>query len=82
MTSMAATDSSQASVVALRKRKARRRRQDKPALSARLVLDDRVKGHIGFLSEDLFSNLFPHLGAGKLLLLLNAPWKITDDWFP
>ncbi|KAI1760446.1 peroxisomal biogenesis factor 6 [Hypoxylon sp. FL1150] len=39
----------------------RRRRQDKPAISARLVLDNHVKGDIGILSDDLFADLFPHL---------------------
>ncbi|KAJ9157524.1 Peroxisomal biogenesis factor 6 [Pleurostoma richardsiae] len=43
-----------------RKRK-RRRRQDKPAIAARLVLDDHVKGDVGILSEDLFADLFPNL---------------------
>ncbi|KAI1082750.1 peroxisomal biogenesis factor 6 [Whalleya microplaca] len=43
-----------------RKRR-RRRRQDKPAISARLVLDDHVKGDSGILSDDLFADLFPHL---------------------
>ncbi|KAI1385041.1 peroxisomal biogenesis factor 6 [Hypoxylon trugodes] len=42
-------------------RKRRRRRQDKPAISARLVLDNHVKGDIGILSDDLFADLFPHL---------------------
>ncbi|KAI2629022.1 peroxisomal biogenesis factor 6 [Xylaria nigripes] len=39
----------------------RRRRPDKPPISARLLLDDQVKGDVGFLSEDLFVDLFPHL---------------------
>ncbi|KAI0418062.1 peroxisomal biogenesis factor 6 [Xylaria grammica] len=39
----------------------RRRRQDKPPISARLVLDDHVKGDVGILSDDLFADLFPHL---------------------
>lgn len=39
----------------------RRRRQDKPALTARLVLDDHVKSEVGILSADLFADLFPHL---------------------
>ncbi|KAI8632313.1 peroxisomal biogenesis factor 6 [Xylariaceae sp. FL1651] len=43
-----------------RKRR-RRRRQDKPPISARLVLDDHVKGDVGILSDDLFADLFPHL---------------------
>ncbi|KAJ4287336.1 peroxisomal assembly protein [Kalmusia sp. IMI 367209] len=41
-----------------RKRR-RRRRLDRPAISARLLLDDRMKGEVGILSEDLFSDLFP-----------------------
>lgn len=47
-----------------RKRK-RRRRNDKPAIAARLVLDDHVKGDVGILSEDLFADLFPHLNHGS-----------------
>ncbi|KAL2271108.1 hypothetical protein VTJ83DRAFT_479 [Remersonia thermophila] len=39
----------------------RRRRQDKPALTARLVLDDHIKTDVGIVSEDLFAELFPHL---------------------
>ena len=49
----------------LRKRK--RRRQDKSAISARLVLDDHVKGDIGILSEDLFADLFPAVAQGLTL---------------
>jgi peroxin-6 len=41
-----------------RKRR-RRRRLDRPAISARLLLDDRMKGEVGVLSEDLFTDLFP-----------------------
>lgn len=41
-----------------RKRR-RRRRLDRPAISARLLLDDRMKGEVGILSEDLFAHLFP-----------------------
>jgi peroxin-6 len=47
------------------KRRIRRRRQDKPAITARLVLDDRTKGDVGILSDDLFADLFPHLANGK-----------------
>ncbi|KAL7812437.1 AAA domain-containing protein [Trichoderma aethiopicum] len=43
------------------RRRIRRRRQDKPAIAARLVLDDRTKGDVGILSDDLFADLFPHL---------------------
>ncbi|PNY28356.1 Peroxisomal biogenesis factor 6 [Tolypocladium capitatum] len=42
------------------KKQGRRRRQDKPAISARLVLDDHIRGDVGILSEDLFADLFPH----------------------
>lgn len=41
-----------------RKRR-RRRRLDRPPISARLLLDDRIKGEVGALSEDLFNDLFP-----------------------
>ncbi|KAI1203123.1 peroxisomal biogenesis factor 6 [Nemania serpens] len=44
-----------------RRSRRRRRRQDKPPISARLVLDDHVKGDVGILSDDLFADLFPHL---------------------
>lgn len=43
-----------------RRQRARRRRQDKPAVSGKLVLDDGIKGDVGFVSEDLFHELFPH----------------------
>ncbi|KAK4230605.1 hypothetical protein QBC38DRAFT_469206 [Podospora fimiseda] len=48
--------------ISLRKRRrVRRRRQDKPAIAARLVLDDHVKSDVGILSQDLYAELFPHL---------------------
>jgi peroxin-6 len=49
-----------ASAAVEKKRRRRRRRQDKPPVAARLVLDDQIKGDVGFLSEDLFHELFPH----------------------
>lgn len=49
-------------------RKRKRRRQDKSAISARLVLDDHVKGDIGILSEDLFADLFPAIVQGLIIL--------------
>ncbi|KAB5580721.1 hypothetical protein GE09DRAFT_1083350 [Coniochaeta sp. 2T2.1] len=58
---MASTDVVAAPHRNIRKRKTKRRRQDKPAISARLVLDDHVKSDVGILSEDLFADLFPHL---------------------
>ncbi|SMQ45977.1 unnamed protein product [Zymoseptoria tritici ST99CH_3D7] len=39
----------------------RRRREDKPAISARLYLDSSFKGEIGVLSEDLVKDLFPEI---------------------
>ncbi|KAK8033012.1 peroxin-6 [Apiospora marii] len=43
------------------KRRCRRRRKDKSPITARLVLDEQVKGDIGIVSDDLFADLFPHL---------------------
>jgi peroxin-6 len=48
-------------------RKRKRRRQDKSSITARLVLDDHVKGDVGILSEDLFADLFPAEGNGKFV---------------
>ncbi|KAJ4419865.1 peroxisomal assembly protein [Gnomoniopsis sp. IMI 355080] len=78
-----------------RKRK-RRRRQDKPAIAARLVLDDHVKGDVGILSQDLFADLFPHLRLDEeqddtaapvpdVLHVALAPWSPehsaeTSNW--
>lgn len=45
-------------IAGTRKRK-RRRREDKPAISARLYLDSNLKGEVGVLSEDLVNDLFP-----------------------
>jgi peroxin-6 len=45
-------------IVHPRKRR-RRRRVDQPAITARLLLDDRMKGEVGILSDDLFNDLFP-----------------------
>ena len=42
-----------------RRRRRRRRRQDKPPVAARLVLDDKIKGDVGVLSDGLFRELFP-----------------------
>lgn len=48
-------------------RKRKRRRQDKSAISAGLVLDDHVKGDVGILSEDLFADLFPALSQSRAI---------------
>lgn len=45
--------------------KIRRRRADKPAITSRLILDDHIKSDIGILSDDLFTDLFPHLRESK-----------------
>nr|AAK16738.1 Pex6 protein [Colletotrichum lagenaria] len=69
---------------ARRSPRTRRRRQDKPALSARLVLDDHeINGDVGVLSEDLFTDLFPHLrnvpsredGSEDIHHVAIAPWE-------
>ncbi|KAG5949637.1 peroxisomal assembly protein [Claviceps sorghi] len=39
----------------------RRRRQDKSAISARLILDDSIKGDVGIASDDIITDLLPHL---------------------
>ncbi|KAF2480366.1 hypothetical protein BDY17DRAFT_255365 [Neohortaea acidophila] len=41
----------------------RRRREDKPAISARLYLDVNLKGEVGVLSEDLLQDLYPFLAG-------------------
>ncbi|EGY21673.1 peroxisomal biogenesis factor 6 [Verticillium dahliae VdLs.17] len=55
----------------LAKRRRRRRRADKPAAAATLLLDGNVKGDVGFLSDDLFADLFPQLSNSI------APWAPT-----
>jgi peroxin-6 len=54
----------QAVILSHRKRK-RRRRQDKPPIDARIVLDDHIKGDVGIISEDLFRDLFPVVAKGR-----------------
>ncbi|CAG8977203.1 hypothetical protein HYALB_00006740 [Hymenoscyphus albidus] len=64
----------------LRKRK--RRRQDKTSITARLVLDDHIKGDVGILSEDLYADLFPAAAQAEedgtpgpeLLHVALSPW--------
>ncbi|KAK5117618.1 hypothetical protein LTR62_005041 [Meristemomyces frigidus] len=54
----------------------RRRREDKPPISARIFLDGSLKGDAGILSEDLIHDLFPgHAGpfTGRLHIAL-TPW--------
>ncbi|KAI1107538.1 peroxisomal biogenesis factor 6 [Jackrogersella minutella] len=75
--------------LAAHRKRRRRRRQDKPAISARLVLDNHVKGDIGILSDDLFADLFPHLqdesGEGEtnqvpdIYHVAIAPWTPSSS---
>ncbi|KAK5126999.1 hypothetical protein LTR85_008358 [Meristemomyces frigidus] len=55
----------------------RRRREDKPAISARLFLDSSLKGELGVLSEDLVNDLYPkHDGQdGSQLYTAITPWS-------
>jgi peroxin-6 len=64
--------------VPITQRKRKRRRQDKSAISARLVLDDHVKGDIGILSEDLFADLFPAIAQG-LIMISQLVWAGLND---
>lgn len=58
----------------------RRRRLDKPAISARLFLDTTLKGEVGVLSSDLVADLYPGEelvaddGASKALHAAVTPW--------
>ncbi|CAI4213699.1 unnamed protein product [Parascedosporium putredinis] len=45
------------------KRRARRRKEDKTPVATRLVLPDHVKGDVGYISDDLFKELFPRCHA-------------------
>ncbi|UNI25096.1 peroxisomal assembly protein [Purpureocillium takamizusanense] len=72
---------SSAHVAPSHKRNSCRRRQDKPAISARLVLDDHIKGDVGILSQDLFADLLPQLGddadgeqPGQVHHVAVSPW--------
>ncbi|KAK0920480.1 peroxisomal assembly protein [Friedmanniomyces endolithicus] len=66
------------------KRKRRRRRQDKPPISAHLFIDSSLKGDVGVVSEDLWLDLFPRLTAqdGRVHAAL-TPWtpnlSVTDS---
>ncbi|KAK2007176.1 ATPase [Colletotrichum eremochloae] len=74
--------------LAKRNRRSRRRRQDKPPIAARLILDDHdVRGDVGILSQDLFTDLFPHLrdvparedGSEDVHHVAIAPWEPTPS---
>lgn len=64
-----------------RRRRRRRRRQDKPAISARLLPDERLKGEVGLLSEDLFHDLFPAAARSSGMPQLMPPCvSLTDHY--
>ncbi|KAI1806003.1 AAA-domain-containing protein [Daldinia bambusicola] len=71
---------------AAHRKRRRRRRQDKPAISAKLVLDNHVKGDIGLLSNNLFTDLFPHLQTDsredKTGQTLNIQHVAIAPWTP
>ena len=58
----------------------RRRREDRPAPSARVYLDSNLKSEIGVLSSDLVADLFPHAtpaqgdGETEILYAAVTPW--------
>lgn len=60
-------------IPARRVRHGRRRRDGKPAISARLVLDDHIRSDAGILSEDLFRDLFRSSPDGESKIAL-GPW--------
>ncbi|GKT82999.1 peroxisomal biogenesis factor 6 [Colletotrichum tofieldiae] len=65
--------------LAKRNKRSRRRRQDKPAIAARLILDDHdVRGDVGILSEDLFTDLFP-TSVMDVHHVAIAPWEPTPS---
>lgn len=57
----------------------RRRREDKPAISARLLLDSTLKGEVGVLSQDLVDDLFPRHDVGGEVQLHAAVTPWTPD---
>ncbi|OTB18282.1 hypothetical protein K445DRAFT_315079 [Daldinia sp. EC12] len=71
---------------ATHRKRRRRRRQDKPAISAKLVLDNHVKGDVGLLSNNLFTDLFPDLqddsGEDGTSQTLNIRHVAIAPWTP
>ena len=60
------TTASTSAAAAVPRHRIRRRRADKPAITSRLILDDHIKSDVGVLSEDVFTDLFPHLRESTL----------------
>lgn len=78
--------------ISRRLKRKRRRRQDKDAIFARLVLDEHVKGDVGIVAEDLFHELFPALAnqqdqednrattqIGHIAIAPKAPFQSVDE---
>lgn len=69
----------------IQSKKRKRRRQDKTAISARLILDEQVKGDVGIISEDLAKDLFLRQSGVSAELVQHiaiSPWgpsKAVED---
>ncbi|WEW58587.1 peroxisomal assembly protein [Emydomyces testavorans] len=59
----------------------RRLRSRKP-LSARLLLDHRIKGDTGVLSDDLILDLFPHVNATEPETFSDTLYVAVSPWIP
>ncbi|KAK5677346.1 peroxisomal assembly protein [Elasticomyces elasticus] len=58
----------------------RRRRQDKPPISAHLLIDSSLRGEVGVLSDDLVLDLFPkHRDLDGRLHVALTPWTPTSS---
>jgi peroxin-6 len=82
---MSITNSNKAMTPSIHNRKRKRRRQDKAAISARLVLDENLKGDLGIISEDLAKDLLvgqSSNSADGLQYVAISPWgpsKAVED---
>ncbi|KAI1941875.1 peroxisomal assembly protein [Ophidiomyces ophidiicola] len=59
-----------------------RRPVSKKPLSARLVLDHRIKGDIGVVSDDLVSDLFPHINLPDSDSIPDILYVAVTPWIP
>ncbi|KAF2724938.1 AAA-domain-containing protein [Polychaeton citri CBS 116435] len=60
----------------------RRRRADKPAISAKLYLDSSLKGEQGVLSQDLVDDLYPYLANLGGIGLEGPLYAAITPWTP
>ena len=59
----------------------RRRRPDRPPLSAKLQLDDRLKGDVALISADLLDELHPSSKKpAEPLLHFLINWQLRQMW--